>query len=75
MTADWISVIQDFGLLRGKALKISDISLTFELDITVGGWIWSIKTRRKKIQPPEKRRQARGKTKEISRIKAEEFPG
>lgn len=74
MTADWVSVIQDTGLLRGKIVKISDISLTFELDVTVRGWIWSIKTRRRKIQPPEKRHQSRGKTKEISRIEAEEFP-
>lgn len=42
---DWSSVIQDSGLLRGKITKPSDIALTFELDITIGRWICSIKTR------------------------------
>lgn len=58
-------MIQDSGLLGGKITKISDIALTFVLDVTAGAWIWSIKTRRRKIQTPEKGIKPGGKQKTL----------
>lgn len=39
-----MSVIQDFGSLRGKITKISDIAMTFEPGVTIARWIYSMKT-------------------------------